>query len=440
MLNAFLTYINDEKLFSSADKLLIAVSGGKDSMVVLDLLQRGKFNIGVAHVNFKLRGNDSDGDESFVETYCEQRSIPFFTTTFDTKRHAKENGISTQMAARELRYDWFEDILSENSFSYLLTAHHANDNVETALLNLTRGTGIAGLTGIAAKKNLLIRPLLFTTRSEIDTYAMKQSIQWREDSSNASTDYARNMIRHEVIPKLKILNPNLEHTFQRTILRLKAAEFAWNILVESVKKEVWLDERNAVKINAEVLKSHPHSLAVTEALLKPYGCTWRQIEGALTAPPSASFLTETHTLFIDREDWFLVTNKSLEPVSVSVSDISGKVTVNKAEFNFEIINSFPDKKDLQNPNFAFLAYEKLSFPLTIRTWQQGDKFQPFGMKGSKLLSDYFISLKLPLHEKKQQLIFTDSRHIAWIINKRTSQRFAVSTKVERILKISVSEI
>jgi len=440
MLNTFLTYINDEKLFSDADKLLIAVSGGKDSMVLLDLLQRGKFNIGVAHVNFKLRGNHSNGDESFVRTYCERRSIPFFTTTFDTKKYAKENGISTQMAARELRYNWFEEILSENGFNYLLTAHHANDNVETALLNFTRGTGIAGLTGISAKKAFLIRPLLFITRSDINTYTTERNIQWREDSSNASTDYARNMIRHEVIPKLKTLNPSLEHTFQRTTLRLKATEFAWNILVESVKKEVWIEKKNAIRINAEVLKFHPHNLAVTEALLKSYGFTWQQTEDALSAVNSSSFITESHTLFIDRSDWFLATNESLKPISILVNNISENVVMNGLEFSFEIIDSFPTKEELQNPYLAFLNYEKLQFPLTIRTWQQGDKFQPYGMKGSKLLSDYFIGLKLPLHEKKQQLILTDNRNIAWIIDKRTSQYFAVSTKVEKILKISVSEV
>lgn len=440
MLNAFLTYINDEKLFSDADKLLVAVSGGKDSMVLLNLLQRRKFNIGVAHVNFKLRGNDSNKDESFVKTYCEQRKVSFFTTTFDTKKYAKENGISTQMAARDLRYDWFEEVLSENNFDYLLTAHHASDNVETALLNLTRGTGIAGFTGISAKKDLLVRPLLFITRSEIDAYATEQNIQWREDSSNASTDYARNMIRHEVIPKLKTLNPNLEHTFQRTTLRLKATEFAWNTLVESIKKEVWVEEKNAIKINAEVLKPHPHNLAITEALLKTYGFTWQQTEDALSAVSSASFTTESHTLFVDRKDWFLATNESLKSVNVIVNDILEEIIINGMKFSFEIVESFPEREELQNPSSAFLDYDKLPFPLTIRTWQQGDKFQPFGMRGSKLLSDYFINLKLPLHEKKQQLILTDNRNIAWVIGKRTSQRFAVNSKIEKVLKISISEV
>lgn len=407
-------------------------------MVLLDLLQRGNFSIGAAHVNFNLRGNDSDGDEDFVKNYCEQRNIPFFTTGFETKVFAQHHGISTQMAARDLRYDWFEEVLSENGFDYLLTAHHANDNVETALLNLTRGTGIVGLTGISAKKELLIRPLLFATRSEIDAYATKRNIQWREDSSNASTDYARNMIRHEVIPKLKTFNPSLEHTFQRTTLRLKAAEFAWNTLVESIKNEVWVEERNTIKINAEVLKSHPHGLAVNEALLKTYGFTWQQAEDALSAVSSASFITESHTLFIDRKYWFLAKNESLKSVGVVVNDISEEVVIKGMKFSFEIVESFPEKEELRNPDFAFLDYEKLQFPLTIRTWQQRDKFQPFGMKGSKLLSDYFIDLKLPLHEKKQQLLLADNQHIAWVIGKRISQRFTVDFEVGKILKVSVN--
>lgn len=440
MLNQFLHNITTQQLFEKTDKLLVAVSGGKDSMVLLDLLLRGEFSIGVAHVNFRLRGADSEGDEGFIRNYCEQRNIPFFTTAFNTKLYAKESGISTQMAARELRYEWFEEIISENEFDYLLTAHHANDNIETALLNLTRGTGIAGITGISAKKGWLVRPFLRTTRQEIDDYATERNIQWREDSSNASTDYARNKIRHKVIPKLKKLNPNLEGTFQRSAVRLAAAEFAWNDLVESVKKEVWVKQKNAIKIKAKRLKNHPHELALTEALLKPYGFTWQQTEDALSATVSASFTTETHTLFIDRNDWFLATNKSLKAVNISVNDISEKVAVNGAEFHFEIVESFPEKQDLQNPDLAFLAFDKLEFPLTIRTWQQGDKFQPFGMKGSKLLSDYFIDLKLPVHEKKQQLLITDNQHIAWIVNKRTSQHFAINADSIKILKIEVKSL
>lgn len=435
MQNQFLQHIKTQQLFNETDKLLVAVSGGKDSMVLLDLLQQGNFNISVAHVNFKLRNAASDTDQYFVKTHCEEQNIPFFTTNFETKKHAATNGISTQMAARELRYDWFEKILSEDGFDYLLTAHHANDNAETALLNLTRGTGISGLTGISAKKNSLVRPLLVFTREEIDNYAFEHDIKWREDASNASTDYARNMIRHEVIPKLKTLNPNLESTFQRSVVRLSAAEFAWDALIESVKKEVWIEERNAIQIKAEKVRSHPHNLAITEALLKPYGFTWQQTEDVLSAANSASFLTETHTLFIDRKDWFLVTKESLKPVNFLVNDVSEKVKVNGTEFSFEILDSFPEKQDLQNPDFAFLNYQKLQFPLTIRTWQQGDKFQPFGMKGSKLLSDFFIDLKLPLHKKQQQLLLTDSQHIAWVSGKRISEVFAVNDGTKMILKV-----
>lgn len=438
MLNQFLHHIKAQQLFGETDQLLVAVSGGKDSMVLLDLLRRGCFNIHVAHVNFRLRGKASEGDEEFLRNYCEEQKIPFFTTAFETKNYAATNGISTQMAARKLRYDWFEKILSEKKFGYLLTAHHANDNLETALLNLTRGTGISGLTGISAKKGSLVRPLLFVTRQEIDAYATERNIQWREDTSNASVDYARNMIRHEVIPKLKTLNPNLENTFRRSFVRLSATAYAWNNLAESIKKETWHEEQNAIRIQAELLKSQPHNLAITEALLKPYGFTWQQVEDALTAVISSSFITETHTLFIDRAAWFLVANESLKSVNFTVNNISENVIVNGKEFHFEILASFPEKQDLQNPNFAFLNYDKLSFPLTIRTWQQGDKFQPFGMLGNKLLSDYFIDLKLPIHEKQQQLLLADKQHIAWVVGKRSSQRFAVNKEMGKLLKVAVN--
>lgn len=438
MLGKFLRNIKTQQLFTKADKLLVAVSGGKDSMVLLDLLQQGNFNIGVAHVNFKLRNKDSDEDQSFVEEYCESRGITFYTINFETKAFAKERGISTQMAARELRYEWFDKVLSDNQFDYLLTAHHANDNIETALLNLTRGTGISGLKGISEKKDSLVRPLLNTTRQEIDDYASERKIAWREDASNASTDYARNLIRHEVVTHLKKLNPNLESTFRRSAIRLVAADFAWNSLIESIKDSVWVEEKNATKIMAESLKSHLHSLPITEALLKPYGFTWQQAKDALKSGSSASFNSESHTLFIDRNDWFLATNESLKAVSVIVNDISDRVLINKTEFSFEIIEDFPEKKDLKNSALAFLDFEKLQFPLTIRTWQKGDKFKPFGMKGSKLLSNYFIDLKFPIYEKAQQLLLADNQHIAWVVNKRTSQHFSVNADSRKILKISTT--
>ncbi len=440
MLNQFLHHIETQELFGETDKLLVAVSGGKDSMVLLDLLQRGNFNVGVAHVNFRLRGKASEGDEEFLRSYCGEQNIPFFTTAFETKNYAAANGISTQMAARKLRYDWFTEILTKHQFDYLLTAHHANDNLETALLNLSRGTGISGLTGISAKKDTLIRPLLFVTRQEIDTYAKEHTIRWREDASNASTDYARNRIRHEVIPKLKTLNPNLESTFQRSIVRLSAAEFAWDKLVESIKRETWEEEQNTIQILAELLKPHPHNLAIIEALLKPYGFTWQQTEATLTAANASVFNTETHTLFIEKDKWLLIRNEALVPVQVLIHDISEKVIINETAFSFEVMDSFPEKQDLQNPNFAFLDYDKLEFPLTIRTWQQGDKFQPFGMQGSKLLSDYFGDLKLPPHKKQQQLLLVDKHHIAWVVGKRTSQRFAVNKELGKILKVAITSV
>ena len=217
MLHAFLTYINEQKLFDPTEKILLTVSGGKDSVTMFNLFCGSDFQFAVAHCNFQLRGEDSNEDEKFVENLCKKEGITFHTTKFETKKFVKKNKVSTQMAARTLRYEWFEQIRQEFGYAYIATAHHLNDSIETVLLNLTKGTGITGLRGILPKKDYIIRPLLFASREQIDSYVADNKIAWREDSSNASDDYQRNLMRHQVVPLLKKINPNFDETFARNL-------------------------------------------------------------------------------------------------------------------------------------------------------------------------------------------------------------------------------
>lgn len=437
MLNAFLTYINANQLFTANDKLLVAVSGGKDSMVLLGLLQKTNFNVAVAHVNFGLRGDASDTDEDFVRNYCSTSNIPFFCERFETKKYAKEHGISTQMAARELRYTWFQEVRKQHGFDYVLTAHHRSDNLETTLLNLTRGTGISGLTGIAPKQHLVVRPLLFLSRSEIDSYAKKHGVKWREDASNTSEDYHRNLLRHKIIPTLKVLNISVERTFERTLERLRAAEFAWNEYLENTKKKVWKEQGGFIKIDTKLLQDNPHVLPILEALLKPYGFTWQQLLSTQTAAQSSRFLTDSHTLFIERNGWILAKNSVLKSIKIELKGLPERLKIGNINLQFELIEEFPPLEALRNPQNAFFDFEKLQFPLCIRTWQIGDRFSPYGMKGSMLLSDYFINEKLTNIEKETQLLLTDNTCIAWVVGKRVSQKFAIREGCRKILKVKV---
>ena len=363
-------------------KLLLAVSGGVDSMVLLDLFYKLRFDICVVHCNFQLRGKESDGDEMLVREICQDRYIPYFIETFDTLEFAKENKLSIQLAARKLRYDWFQEIISLG-FDYVLTAHHLDDNVETFLINFTRGTGLEGLTGIPAQNGNIIRPLLPFSREEIENYAQANQIQWREDSSNASDKYFRNKLRHNIVPTLKELNTGFLDSFQNTLHHLQQSESLVNDASKLVFEKVVEEKENQLEIHLKPLLEFQNYKAYLYQWLKAFGFSaWNDIYDLVEAQSGKQVFSETHVLLKDREKLILSERKEINKSEVFIIEsIESKVNIPLKLRFCKAVNIFETVS-----NCIFVDESKIKFPLTIRKWQEGDYFYPSGMNGKKKLS------------------------------------------------------
>ena len=420
--------------FLKVKRLFLAVSGGMDSMVLLQLFHQLNYEIAVLHCNFSLRNIESDGDEEFVKHYCESKKIPLFIQKFDTKQFAEDAKISIQVAARKLRYDWFYEQLSDKNFDYILTAHHLDDSLETFLINLTRGTGLEGLTGIPAQNDKIIRPLLPFSRVEIENYMQENNLQWREDSSNASDKYFRNKVRHAIVPVLKVLNPNLLSSFQNTVENLQQAQS----LVEDASKLVFQivvqEEDNQLKINLIELLKLPNYAAYLYQWLKDFGFTaWEDIYDLVTAQSGKQVFSETHILLKDR-DFLILYAKEIhsdkEEYFIPKELQEVKVPLNITFCNVSDISN-------TNSNCIFVDEDLLQFPLTIRKWQEGDYFYPLGMQGKKKLSKYFKDEKMSLIDKSNQWLLCFDNQIVWVIGKRQDERFKITEKTNHKLQIKL---
>jgi tRNA(Ile)-lysidine synthase len=415
-------------------KLLLAVSGGVDSMVLLDLFYKLRFEICVVHCNFQLRGKESDADEMLVRETCQDKYIPYFIESFDTLEFAKENKLSIQLAARKLRYDWFQELLSLG-FDYVLTAHHLDDNVETFLINYTRGTGLEGLTGIPAKNGSIIRPLLPFSRDEIENYAKENKIQWREDSSNASDKYFRNKLRHNIVPTLKELNSGFLDSFQNTLHHLQQAESLVNDASKLVFEKVVKEKGNQLEIHLKPLLEFQNYKAYLFQWLKSYGFSaWNDIYDLVNAQSGKQVFSETHVLLKDREKLILSERKSTDKSEVFIIEsIESKVNIPLKL----IFSRFSGGKNV-NANCIFVDEDKIKFPLIIRKWQEGDYFYPAGMNGKKKLSKYFKDEKYPLLDKENQWLLCSEDQIIWVIGKRADQRFIATERTQQIIKIDIT--
>ena len=433
MLASFQDYIEKEKLFTKRDKILLAVSGGVDSMLMLDLFQKSNYAFAVAHGNFQLRGEESDGDEQFVKDICTLHQIPFYGNRFNTTNFSKKQGISIQMAARDLRHEWFQTLAKENNYQFIALAHHQDDHVETVLINLTRGTGIKGLHGILPKKGNLIRPLLFSNRKQIERYAKENNIAFREDSSNVSDKYIRNKIRHQVLPVLKEINPDLNQTFENNSKRFLAAE---KLLAELVKEKwnaIAKEKGEAIHIDINVLKKRNDLSTFLYEALKLYGFNEDHILNicnALDAESGKVFYSPTHQLQKDRT--ILILEKIQKEKEKKVL-IDAQVKTIKEPLNIQfsiaaIAASFQTKR---NTKTALLDLEQLQFPLILRKWQAGDHFQPLGMVKKKKLSNFLIDEKVPLFEKENTYVLTSGNDIVWVVGKRIDDRYKITDASNR---------
>lgn len=438
MLSSFKKYISEKSLFSINDKLLLAISGGVDSVVLAYLLKEIKSNFALAHCNFQLRGKDSDEDEIFVKDLAQKLEIEVFIKRFDTKKIQEEGKASIQMIARDLRYEWFEDIRQNHQFDYILTAHQANDVVETILFNLTRGTGIAGLHGIQEKQGEILRPLLFATRQEIENYAQKNQISWREDLSNQDNKYRRNLIRNEIIPLFKKLNPNLENTLVESIEKFRSIENVFEEKLIEVKNDILKKNDNQIQIDIEKLDKLSEKKLLLFHILKPYKFTFaqsKQIIESLAKQSGKIFYSSDYQLVKDRK-YLILTKKEeqkKEAFYIQESDIFCDFGQIKLKLDKrEVTSGFEIPKSSQ---MACLDFEKLKFPLLLRHWREGDYFRPLGMKGKQKISDFLINQKVPLNLKSQVYVLCSGKDITWILDYRVDNRFKITENTKHILWI-----
>ncbi|MCF2447400.1 tRNA lysidine(34) synthetase TilS [Dyadobacter sp. CY345] len=441
MLEAFLTFINQQKFDLHKKSTLLTVSGGMDSVVLAHLFHQAGFEAGIAHCNFGLRGEESNEDEVFVRHLAATYKFPFYVKHFSTKGYAKEEGISTQMAARDLRYRWFDEIKNENDYNWIATAHHANDSFETVILNLVRGTGLAGMHGIAAQNNVLIRPLMFASREEIYEYVKEYNLSWREDSSNSSTHYKRNLIRHEVMPVLKTINPSLESTFKTTSERMRSAENLVSFFLndwkeEAVRKE---GEEYYISISSLLMSSEPKYRLWF--ILQDFGFSYAQSADIYTSAEGSSgkvFYSETHQILKDRDYFIISKMKSDASNLIEISRPSGEYQMGDVVFLLNAISNIPDLTPGSDKSMAYLNLDKLEFPLSIRSWEKGDSFCPFGMAGKrKKVSDLMIDLKLSLNEKqKVKVLVNKNGDIVWVVGFRLDDRYKVVKEATEILLIT----
>ncbi|ESU28269.1 tilS protein [Flavobacterium limnosediminis JC2902] len=433
MLQKFQNHLNKNLPFLKGKKLLLAVSGGIDSMVLVELLHHLKFDISVAHCNFNLRGDESDGDTEFVKSTCEKYSIKFYVKHFETKEYANLHKLSIQVAARQLRYDWFNELLEKKGFDYLLTAHHLDDSVETFLINFTRGTGLEGLTGIPQQNEKIVRPLLIFTREDIEEYSKENNIEWREDSSNASDKYLRNKLRHKVIPILKELNPGFSDSFLQTLENLQQSESMVDDASRIVYHEVVQDSDNEKRINLSELMMLPNYQAYLYQWLKPFRFTaWKDIYDLVSAQSGRQVFSEEYRLLKDRDTLILAKKNELKlevyPVYEDVENLNVplKISVcNKSDFRLD------DKRCI------FADKDTLKFPLEFRKWEEGDYFYPFGMTGKKKLSKYFKDEKFSLIDKENTWLLCSDNEVVWVVGKRADRRFSVNETTRNIIKIEL---
>ncbi len=436
MLQEFKNHITSNLSFLLRGKVLVACSGGVDSIVLTRLCQELHMNIGVAHCNFGLRGDESNRDQKFVSELAEELDIPFLVKHFDTNTYAKNHGLSIQLAARELRYEWFEELAKLHSIDFILTGHHTDDNLETFLINLSRGTGIDGLTGIPEINDVFVRPLLPFTREQILNYATSNSIEWREDSSNSSTKYLRNKLRHEVIPQLKLVNPQFLQNFNKTLSHLNQSSDFISSQTFVIKKELFeVLENNTIRIPINRVRDFGNPRACLYYLLRDYGFrAWDDIEQIITAQSGKQIFSETHRLIKDRE-CLLLTELTAEvsDCSYTVPEEENIVMIPSGTLKFKEVTEM-SQTDLTT---VYVDKRKLKYPLIVRKWQEGDYFYPLGMKGKKKLSKYFKDEKLSLLAKERVWLLCSGKEIVWIINYRADNRYKITPQTEELLKITI---
>lgn len=427
--------LNFPNLFK--DRILLACSSGIDSMVMTHLCQKLNLNITLAHCNFCLRGHESNLDEAFVVDYASKQDILVFSKQFDTQSFVDNSKYSIQMAARELRYNWFQSLSEQHQFSCVLTAHHADDNLETFLINLSRGSGLDGLVGIPEKNGLFLRPLLPFSRDQILQYAQKHQIEWREDSSNVSLKYQRNQLRHKLVTVLKEIYPNILESLTKTQSHLEASKELLESHIHDIEEQVIVKTNlGEIHFDINVLKALKSMPLYLFPLFNKYGFSdWKALSKLLDGQSGKKLLSKTHTLIKNRQVLILFSNDLPTATSQKIESHNDIAFIENLGCHMKI-----DKVsvlDSPDTNTIYVDFDKLQFPLELRPWKNGDYFYPNGMKGKKKISKFFKDEKMSLSEKDKTLLLCSDAQVVWVIGKRQDARFIASETDALMCKISL---
>ena len=427
--------IEEHQLLDPAKKVLIGVSAGIDSMVLTHLLLELGFVLEIVHCNFKLRGEESEEDEAFVKDFAKKRGLIFHNQSFDTRSYSEEKKISTQIAARELRYAWFHELLKKRKIKSFVLGHHADDNFETALFHLIKGGGWRQNLGIPLKNGPFVRPLIFFSKSSISNYARTQGVNWREDLSNEQSDYLRNKLRHEIVPQIRQINPRPEQTFVRTYLRNREIE---NLLEDHINLEKNRQEENPLEIDISSLLSKAGGILLLEEILFIYGYSGNQIEELIKLTRSktgSKMVLPKAELFLDRGKIFIKVVGKTEISQLQINEVEGQESFGDGVWKWESKKMGKGIISRNSPWVESFDLSKLKFPLSLRPWKEGDWFKPLGMKGKKKISDFLIDEKVARSEKEEILVLCSGENIIWVAGYRMDERFKVTSTTKRVFTI-----
>ncbi|MFI3268239.1 MAG: tRNA lysidine(34) synthetase TilS [Rikenellaceae bacterium] len=445
LISRFKNELQKSRVLDFTDKILIGVSGGRDSMCLTHILHTLGYDIAIAHCNFSLRDSESDCDEDFVRDYAAQNNIPFYINRFDTRLEAQINGESIQIAARRLRYDWFNELSQGNKFSVVAIAHNSDDSAETFFINLSRGTGIKGLRGIQNKRDNIVRPLIFATRAEITDFCIENNIAYRDDSSNSSNKYLRNKIRHQIMPVFKELNENFNSTMLSTVENVSQSYELLEFFIADVKKRSLKSDRNQCVIDLTYIKQTPTPSYTLFEIIREWGFVRKQCEAIMSADfeqkSGLQYFSKDYMLLLNRSKLILnsidsLANEQCVENNLVISDVSD-YSYGNFHIKMEVVD-IEDVKSLRTaPNIALLDADMVKMPIIARRFENGDTFIPFGMKGSKKLSDFMIDNKLSVIQKERLIVFESANKILWVAPYRISDLFRITHNTKKVFKISV---
>ena len=441
LIERFQEYVNRQNLFTRQDKILLTVSGGVDSMVLMSLCVNSGYNVGVAHCNFSLRGQESDEDEIMVQETARRYGIECYNKRFDTQGEMERTGESMEMAARRLRYEWFYELCDKHNYTVIAIAHHIDDSIETFFINMLRGTGLRGLTGISNRVGRVVRPLMFATRKEILDYALHKHITFREDSSNRSTKYLRNKIRLGLIPRLKEINPRFAFMMNQNVARLTATQQFIDSAIDNIFERAARIEGDICTIEMDkIIDVRTRSFVIYEILSSRFGFKGDVVDALCKALDNDStgrrFYSRSHVAYIDRGNIVVARIEDKDPCEIMVNKGQQRAYCGNSVLYFEVcdVDSLPTYNVADN--VALLDAEKITYPLMLRRWCDGDSFTPYGMNGSKKVSDYLIDRKVSMAEKSRQFVLLSGDEIAWLVGRRIAHPFRITDKTEWVLRIT----